>query len=187
MASRATKNLDNVKAFVLYLMRNINYPMTFVTVNDVVMQTDYIMYIDLAEAFGEMLEGHLIKESGKDEQGDTLYEVTRRGAMVAEELSRDMLPDVLDEALRCAFRYLDLKKRGVTVDCSDRRLPDGSFDVTVILKERGKIILQTTLNVDSEYRSRQIRQNFRDRPDVILRGVTALLSGKIDYLLDHKQ
>ena len=113
MPSKATKNVNNVKAFVLYLMRNINYPLTFVTVNDVVMQTDYIMYIDLAEAFGEMLEGHLIKESGKDEQGDPLYEVTRQGAMIAEALARDMLPDVLDEALRCAFRYLDLKKRMV--------------------------------------------------------------------------
>ncbi|MBE6589285.1 MAG: DUF4364 family protein [Ruminococcaceae bacterium] len=184
MPSKATKKLDNVKAFVLYLMRNINYPMTFVTVNDVVMQTDYIMYIDLAEAFQEMLEGHLVKESGTDERGDTLYEVTRRGAMIAEELSRDMLPDVLDEALRCAFRYLDLKKRGVTLDCSDRRLPDGTFDVTLTMKEKGKIILCTTVNVDSEYRSRLFRQNFRDRPDVILRGVTALLSGNVDYLFD---
>ncbi len=186
MPSKSTKKLDNVKVFVLYLMRNINYPMTFVTVNDIVMQTDYILYIDLAEAFQELLANDLVREDGQNELGDTLYSVTRRGAIVAEELSRDMLPDVLDEALRCAFRYLDLKKRGVTVDCSDRCLPDGSFDVTVVLKERGKIILQTTLNVDSEYRSRQIRQNFRDRPDVILRGITALLSGKIDYLLDNK-
>ena len=99
MPSRSTKKLDNVKVFVLYLMRNINYPMTFVTVNDIVMQTDYILYIDLAEAFQELLASDLVREDGKDERGDTLYSVTRRGAIVAEELSRDMLPDVLDQAL----------------------------------------------------------------------------------------
>ena len=33
-------NKRNVKIFVLYLMENINYPRDFVTINDVVMQTD---------------------------------------------------------------------------------------------------------------------------------------------------
>ena len=32
-------------------MENINYPLDFITLNDVVMQTDYVMYIDLAEGF----------------------------------------------------------------------------------------------------------------------------------------
>ena len=185
MASRSTKKLDNVKVFVLYLMRNVNYPMTFVTVNDIVMQTDYIMYIDLAEAFQELAEGELIAQVGTDERGDPLYEVTKKGAIVAEELSRDMLPDVLDEALRCALRYLDLKRREVSVDCSSRKLPDNTYDVTLVLKEKGKIILQTTVNVDSEIRSRKIRQIFRDRPDTVYRGTMALLSGNVNFLFDQ--
>ena len=47
---------NNVKIFVLYLMENINYPMDFVTLNDVIMQTDYVMYLDFAEDFGEMTD-----------------------------------------------------------------------------------------------------------------------------------
>ena len=30
--------MSTVKIFVLYLMRNINYPLSFVTINDIVMQ-----------------------------------------------------------------------------------------------------------------------------------------------------
>ena len=184
MPSKSTKKLDNVKVFVLYLMRNINYPMTFVTVNDIVMQTDYILYIDLAEAFQELLANDLVREDGKDDLGDTLYSVTRRGAIVAEELSRDMLPDVLDQALAAALRYLDLKRRGVVADSTYERLADGTFNVRLILKEGGKILLDTTINVESEHRSRTIRQTFRERPDVILRGTLALLSGNVDFLFD---
>ena len=47
--------MSNVKIFVLYLMRNINYPLSFVTINDIVMQNDYVMYLDFAMAFHEML------------------------------------------------------------------------------------------------------------------------------------
>ena len=65
--------MSTVKIFVLYLMRNINYPLSFVTINDIVMQNDYVMYLDFAMAFPEMLDGGLIEEAGQDERGEMLY------------------------------------------------------------------------------------------------------------------
>ncbi|MBQ7335355.1 MAG: DUF4364 family protein [Clostridia bacterium] len=184
MPSASARNLNNIKIFVLYLMRNINYPMNFATVNDIVRQNDYVMYLDFAEAFHQMLDSGLICEDGKDETGDTLYSVTKRGAMVAEELHRDIPPAILDQSLSCALRYLDFQRRSITVDCTSERRGDNSFDVTLTLKEQNKILLSTTVNVDSEYRSHQIRQAFRERPDVIYRGIMALLAGKVDFLFD---
>ena len=177
-------SMNNVKIFVLYLMRNINYPLDFVTINDIVMQNDYIMYLDFAEAFHQMLDGELICEEGVNEQGEPLYAVTHKGAMVAEHLKSDLLPSILDKSLTCALRYLDFKRRGITVDCTSERLADGTFDVSFIIKENRKVLWQSTVNVDSEYRSRQMRENFRSRPDVIYRGVVALLTGNVNYLFD---
>jgi len=177
-------SMNNVKIFVLYLMRNINYPLDYVTVNDIVMQNDYIMYLDFAEAFHEMLDGGLIERAGTDESGTELYAVTRRGAMVAEQLKSDLLPSILDHSLTCALRYLDFKRRGITVDCSYQKLADQTFDVTFVITEKSKVLWKSTVNVDSEYRCRQMRENFRDRPDVIYRGVVALLTGNVNYLFD---
>ena len=177
-------SMNNVKIFVLYLMRNVNYPLNFVTINEIVMQTDYIMYLDLAVAFHEMLDAGLIEESGTDEANEPLYSVTRRGAMVAEQLKSDLLPSILDRSLTAAFRYLDFKRRGITVDCTSERLGDQTFDVTFIVREKDKILLKTTVNVDSEYRSRQMRENFRERPDPVYRGIVALLTGNVNYLFD---
>ncbi|MBR2020675.1 MAG: DUF4364 family protein [Clostridia bacterium] len=178
-------SMNNVKIFVLYLMHNIGYPLDFVTVNDIVMQTDYIMYLDFAVAFHEMLDGGLIAEAGKDKDGETtLYEVTHKGMVVAEQLRCDLLPSILDKSLTCALRYLDLKRRGVVVDCTSQKLADQTFDVTFTIQEKKKTILTATLNVDSEYRSRQMRESFRDRPDVIYRGIIALLTGQVDHLMD---
>lgn len=179
-------SMNNVKIFVLYLMRNINYPLDFVTVNDIVMQTDYIMYLDFAQAFHEMLDGGLICEDGVSENGDTLYSVTAKGAMVAEQLRCDLLPSILDQSLACALRYLDFKRRSITVDCSSERMGDQTFNVTITLYEKKKPILTTTVNVDSEYRALQIRKKFREHPEVIYRGTMALLCGNVDYLFDLK-
>ena len=177
-------SMNNVKIFVLYLMRNVNYPLTFVTINEVVMQCDYVMYLDLAVAFHEMLDGGLIEEVGCDENKDALYAVTKRGAMVAEQLKSDILPSILDRSLTAAFRYLDFKRRGIIIDCTSERRADQTFDVTFIVREKDKTLLQTTVNVDSEYRSRQMRTNFRERPDTIYRGIIAMLAGNANYLFD---
>ena len=71
----------NVKIFVLFLMENINYPLDFVSINDIVMQTDYVLYLDFAESFDEMLESDLIECTEKD--GEKYYSVTRKGRLVA--------------------------------------------------------------------------------------------------------
>ena len=63
-------SMNNVKIFVLYLMRNVNYPLDFVTINEIVMQSDYILYLDLAVAFHEMLDSGLIEEVETNENGE---------------------------------------------------------------------------------------------------------------------
>lgn len=179
-------SMNNVKIFVLYLMKNVGYPLDYVTVNDIVMQTDYVMYLDFVEAFHEMMDGGLIAEDGKNQRGEPLYSVTHKGRLVAEQLKSDILPSILDKSLTCALQYLDFQRRGITVDCSSTPLPDQTVDVSVVLKEKDKVILSTTLNVDSEYHAKQMKQNFRDRPAVIYRGILALLSGKVEFLYDEK-
>ena len=180
-------SMNNVKIFVLYLMKNINYPMDFTTINDVVMQTDYVMYLDFAEAFQQMLENELIVEDGKNENGDPLYWVTRKGTLVAEQLKCDILPVILDQSLTCALRYLDFRRRGVTVSCESQRMADQTFDVTVTLREKQKVILRTTVNTDSEYHAQKMKETFHERPEVVYRGILALLSGTVGFLYDDRQ
>ena len=177
-------SMNNVKIFVLYLMQNINYPLDFVTINDIIMQTDYVMYLDFAVAFHEMLDTDLIRENGVNEHNEPMYEVTGKGKIVAEQLKTDILPSILEQSLTAALRYLDFKRRNVKIQSEATSLPDHTVDVTVTITEAGKVIFKTTLNVDSEIRAELIRENFRSRPEVIFRGTLALLSGKIDYLFD---
>lgn len=175
-------SVRNVKIFVLYLMENINYPLDFVTINDIVMQTDYVMYLDFAEAFNEMLDGDLIVGAG--EEGEKLYAVTEKGRLVARELKSDIYPSILDRSLSAAFRYLDFKKRGITVRCVVEKTDDGRYSVSSTFTEKKTVIFSQFLVVDTLDRAERMRNNFYERPEVIFRGVHALLSGNINFIFD---
>ena len=105
---------NNVKIFILYLMTNIGYPLDYITINDIVMQSNYVVYLDFNECFYEMLDADLIQITGQDEDGNDLYMVTGKGRLISEELNRDVVYSVLDESLEEALRYINFKKRKIS-------------------------------------------------------------------------
>lgn len=183
--ARAIDGEQNVKIFVLYLMENINYPLSYLTLNDIIMETDYVMYLDFAENFAKMLDDGLIRIHGKDEHGDDLYEVTEHGRIVARELYSDILPVILRDSMKCALRYLDFKKRKVSWSCRVASREDGRFDLICNMKEKGIDILNISIVVDSEQRARAMKENVDDHPEVVFRSTMALLSGEVNYMFDH--
>ncbi len=177
-------SMSNVKIFVLYLLENINYPLDFFTINDIVMQTDYVMYLDFAEGFGEMLDGGLIEKIKLDGEEDELYFVTPKGRCVARELHGDILSTILDQSLTKALRYLDFKKRGVVPKCTVEKLDDGRYSVNCSFTEQKEIIFSQSLTVDTEDRALRMKANFYERPEAIYKGVLALMAGNVNYLFE---
>ncbi len=178
----------NVKIFLLYLMQNVRIPLDFATLNDMVMQTDYVMYLDMAEAFHELLDAGLIERTYTDLPDDGLpedeprYIVTPKGRMVAEQLHGELLPTILDESLRCALRYLDFRRRGITARCRVTPNPDGTADFVCALEQKGKVLFETSVSVDCMSRAKQMEENFRARPEVIYKGMWSLLTGNVNYI-----
>ena len=174
----------NVKIFVLYLMQNINYPLDYVTINDIVMQNDYVMYLDFAESFHEMLDADLIEDCGKNDAGDSMYVVTDKGRVVATEFRSEILTSLLDKSLECAMRYLDFKKRNIKVSARVEKTEDGRYDVICIIKEKDKVIMQNSVTVDTLNRAQRMEENFRDHPERVYKGVMALMSGNINFIFN---
>ncbi len=179
--SSAIGSINNVKIFILYLMQNINYPLDFVTLNDIVMQTDYVMYLDFAESFNSLLDAGLIERA--EGEGE-LYRVTPKGATVASELKSDILPSILDKSLAAALRYLDFKKRGVILKFDISECDDGRYRINTSFEENGSCIFSQMIIVDSLDRAKRMRENFNERPEALYRGVLALLSGNVNYIFD---
>ena len=178
--SSVVGSMNNVKIFILYLMQNINYPLDFVTINDIVMQTDYVMYLDFAVAFNELLDADLIRKI--EENGEEKYIVTDNGKIVATELKTDILSTLLDKSLVAALRYLDFKKRGVTLKFEITPTEDGRYKIDTSFMEAGECVFSQMIIVDSYDRAKRMKDNFYERPEALYKGVLALLSGNVNYI-----
>ena len=177
-------NKQNIKVFVLYLMQNVGYPMDFVTVNDIIMQTDYVAYLDFAETFAALEESELIQKTGVNEQGEPTYTVTGRGRTVVESFQSDILPSILEESLTCALRYLDFSRRGAKATCKITPNPEGGYDITCALTEQSVTLLSITLWADTKARAERMEAQFRRSPENVYRATLALMSGEVNYLFD---
>ena len=172
----------HVKLFVLYLLDNINYPLDYATINDIVRQTDFVMYLDFAEAFISMLDLGLIEKI--EENGEELYVVTKKGRFCSQQFHGEIIMPVLENALQKALRYLDFKKRGVAIHSWLERAENGKIRVSFSMTEQNVCIFSQTLVVDHEDRARKMQDNFYERPEDIYRGMITLTEGRINYLFD---
>lgn len=182
--SASIRDKRNVKIFLLYLLENINYPLELCEISDIVMQTDYVLFLDFAESFNELTDSGLIDEISVD--GKSCYIINSKGRTVAQSLKSDLLSSMLDKALEAALRYIDFGRREIEAECEilHTNILTGECDVHCILREKKKVIFDATLHADSQDRARRMKENFENRPDVVFRGYTALLAGNINYLFD---
>lgn len=177
------RSSETVRIFVLYLMQNVGYPLDFVSINDMIQQTDYVIYLDFAQAFADLCDTDMVREEGKNERGEPLYVVTEKGRCVCEELGRSHTPIVLENALAAALRFLDFQKRDIKIHSRIEDTDDGRFWFVCGVTEKGVLIMEDRVLVDTRARAIHMEQNFRKRPEAIYRGTVALLSGNVNYLL----
>lgn len=181
-------NKNDIKIFILYLLQNIHYPLDFPTINDIVVQNEYVNYFDFAECFAEILDmGHIVEECEEDPhtgEKRTLYRISSLGSAVVSQLQSGLLRSIRETSLKSAMKLLSFQKRGAEVRCTTTEREDGKFAIECAITEMGKETLHINLVDDSAARIERMKENFEDHPDVIYKGIMALLAGEVDYLLN---
>ena len=60
------ENKLDVKVFILYLMNKVDEPLEYTTVNDIVLQDEFVNYFDFALCFSELLDAGQVEEAGEE-------------------------------------------------------------------------------------------------------------------------
>lgn len=182
------KDKNDIKIFILYLLKNLNYPLDFNTIGDIVVQDEFVNYFDFAECFAELLDcGNIEKlpaDKGADGEHKELYRITQNGITIAEQLQSALLNMIKEKSLKSAMRLLSFKSRGSDVSCSYTEREDGRFDLHCEVSEKDNKILELGLIIESKYQLDKMLYNFNERPEVVYRGIISLLTGDINYLID---
>ncbi len=113
------------------------------------------------------------------------FVVTDKGRLIARSLSENILMAAIREkSYVSAMRHLSLEKRGASCDQTFER--DGDrFIFKCSIKDKEGVTLDLSVRADTIHQLNRMRLNFDEKPDVILRGITALLTGNVNYLFEE--
>lgn len=126
------------------------------------------------------------RPSGEDLSDKTKrYVVTEKGKLIARNLSENILmAAVREKSYMTAMRHLSLEKKGAVCDQTFERDGD-AFKFKCSIKDKEGVALDLTVRADSVHQLNRMRLNFDEKPDVIMRGVVALLTGNVNYLFEE--
>lgn len=196
------KNENEIKIFILYLLDKIGYPLDYPSIGSIMMQDGIVNFFDFAQCFFSLVDAGHIREIISDkraaklleitpdseeeaglEDDPVLYEVTETGRHVAEALSDNLMVTVREKSYRSALRHLSFAKRGAYVDQTYKKDGDG-YIVHCSIKDKSGTLMDLKIRADSEYQLKCMMDNYSDRPEVVFRGIVALMTGDVNYLFE---
>lgn len=189
---------QQVKVFILYLLEKIGYPLEYNDLATVIIRDGFVDYFDFVTYFHELLEDkHIIKiqteeyvnstsdDGTKKKIKEDKYKVSDTGRMIAKGLSEDLLlAAVREKSYISAMRHLSLEKRGAVVNHDIEQVGDGTYIFHCSIKDSDGIAFNLDLRAESYMQVSRMRMNFEDKPDVVYRGIIALVTGNVNYLFD---
>ncbi len=188
------RDKNEIKIFILFLLDKIGYPLDYDTIGSIVVQDGVVRYFDFADCFFQLLDaGHIARtrenaaqlplSENADGTEEELFDITDTGREVAHVLGENLMITVREQGVRSALRHLSLQRLGASVDQQYETLGDG-FLYHCKIKDKKGTLLGVDLRLDDRRQLDQITKNFADRPEIIYRGVLALLSGDVNYIFE---
>ena len=184
MLKTKLNNKTDIKIFILYLLSNVGYPLSYDQIHDISVQDNFVASMEFTECFSELLDtGNVEKIEATDGEGGTTYRITAQGNSVAAALQSDILGFIRTKSLKSALRYLSFSRKGLFVQTEAVQRPDGRFDLKCSVAEPDNPTMELSIMVDNRYQLNRMRHHFEENPETVYRSILALLSGEADYLL----
>lgn len=175
------KKSSDIRLFILFLLKHIGYPLEFNLLCDAATIDGIVDVFDFSEQFAYLLELGNITEISED--GTEKYIISEQGMRIIDNLEGTLLHSLRDYCLKRALTLLDFKKRGAQVNISSYKR-DEKYYVAVKVTENGLNKIDLEIEADNEDLQRKMTENFKEKPDLIYRGIVSLMSGDINYLLE---
>ena len=177
------ENKIDVKVFILYLMNNVGEPLEFTTVNDIVVQDEFVNYFDFALCFSELLEAGQIDEIAIGEGEEPKYVISQNGKETLDSYESSLLPVIRDRALKSAFRLIAYNRTGKRIKGEITECGEG-YSLRCSIVDKTKTLFSVELYVAERAYAEKLKENFEDRAEIIYRGSLSLLSGDVDFIFD---
>jgi len=173
---------NEIKVFILYLMNQVNHGLCYDDIAGMTYESGCVGYFDFADVFSKLVgSGDVYGLEGPG--GQTVYNITGRGAAIAENLAHLIPAAFKTKGAAVAVRCSDLKKSGAAYSCAVEEEAGGyRLRCAITSKEENSGILDISLFVKDKATAEKISGNFNKNPGAVYRGIYAMLTGDADFL-----
>ncbi|MBE6574127.1 MAG: DUF4364 family protein [Ruminococcaceae bacterium] len=169
-----------IKVYILYVMKNIGYPVSYQRLNDTITADEPVSAFDFTECFSELLDTGNIEPVDLD--GTQGFMITERGINVADNLLYMLIPGVQRIALASAARLLSFDQRGAELSVRVRET-EGGYRLFFTVTEKGRTVFSLELFCENREQLEQMDRNLRNDPESVYRAILSMLSGQINYFM----
>lgn len=136
------------KLMILYLLKQVKFPLTNAQIADFFLNHEYATYFALQQAFNELLEAHLIKV--ETVHHSSRYEITREGedtlSFFGNKISEAIVEDMNQYLKENKVRLRD----EVGVEADYYRMSAQDYTVHCAVREGKNVLFEVNLTVPSE-------------------------------------
>ena len=185
MGKGVFQHKTDVKIFILFLLNTVRYPLSYADISDMVLSDGFVAEFDFTECFSELCElGHIVEN---EVDGEMHYLISPMGIVASAELQGTIVSGLRDRSHRTATRLLSLRKRGARVSATVTPAEGDRHTVTLKTEDTVGEIASVALTFPSRDAAEQVRAHFMEKPEEVLRGITAAATGELGYLLSSYQ
>lgn len=166
-----------VSVLICYLLKNIDQPLSKTDLSEALLNEGLVNYFELTNSLSELLKLGQIKVL-VDVDGNEEYALTQKGIKNLLIIETELPVVVRDKAVNAVLRILARKKRLQDNRAEIIAVNDG-FKVNMQILDIGTDLLDVELFVPDSMVAKKIRNNFLNDPQILYKGILALLMGDL--------
>ena len=168
------RSKNEIKILICYLFNSVKENMDKVIVINSILNESLAYYFELSSAFDELvLDGNL--EEQTNSSGETVFALTDKGKMIANQLESNLAFTVKEKAYRCATRLLSQKKTERENNVEIIKIDNG-YNVIFTISGGNTNLLTFTLYAPDYEQAQMMKKNFYDYPSTVYSVMLALVT-----------
>ena len=162
------------KLIILYMLQNVNFPLSNTQISDFILEKEYTNYFHLQEALSELQDTKLIEI--EKVRNTSYYHMTEEGSKTLSFFENEISPEIREEIDRYMKEHsYELRKKASVV--ADYYKPAGdAYEVRCQARERKTTIFEIVVTVPSEEAAKKICSNWENRSQKIYASIMNELS-----------
>lgn len=148
------------KLIILYILNNVNFPLTNSQLTDLILDKEYASYFNIQQSLADLVEDAYIRMDTV--RSDSLYKITDSGRETLSFFLNTISPAIREEIDQYLLEKDYSLREEVSVPSEFFEVKKDEFMTRLRVIERGSAIFELNLSVPSKEEAELICRNWKD-------------------------